>query len=125
MASATINKARVIENSGAVLLARVVKDSGAAIVQADITSITAKVFSADDGTQISTPTLTVAGCVYDTLQTDARWSADSIGYNVAISLSGDNWPDAGNYRIEIKFTPASGNPFYVVWDVLALNIFSE
>lgn len=120
-----IAKAVVIEDSAAVLLARVLKASGAPIVQADVSSISVKVFDAGEASQVgSTYTPTVSAVVYNTLQTDSRWSEDTTGYNLAIALAGSYWPTAGRYQAEVKITPVSGDAFYVVFALEALNIFS-
>src|SRR6266542_2989723 len=121
MASALITQARIIENSGVVLMARVVKDSGAAIQQADISGLTCKVYNYEDGSLIASPTLTVAGNIFDSLQKPASWTVDSTGYNFSASLAGSNFPEGGvTYRVEVKFSPASGNAFYVLFDLQAL-----
>jgi hypothetical protein len=122
-----IARGYVIENSAAVMLARVSGQSGGNVVQADISSINVKVFDLDNATQISTTiTPTVSSVVYNTLQTDARWTVDATGYNVAIALAGSYFPEGNRpYSIEAKFTPASGSAFYVVWQVESIDILSE
>lgn len=126
MSSATIQTSKVIENSGAVLMARIVNDLGVAVVQADISSLTCKVYNNETGTLITSPTLSVGSTIYNTLQTPAAWTADSTGFNFAASLAGSCWPEGGVvYRVEVKVTPASGNPYYLVWDLQALDILSE
>ena len=90
---------------------------GNVLEQADVSAITAKVFSlgtnknSTSGTAISPdPTLTVAGNIYDTLQT-VGWPVtdDKHGYNFQLDL-GVAYAPAGRewYLIEVKFTLTSG-----------------
>lgn len=116
----------VIENSSVTLLARVFDAHGDLITQADIASISLKVYNADSGDEVvPAPEVVVAEVVFDEIQKDARWSVDDIGYNLAIPLGGAAFPTQGNYQIEAKITPTDGLSFYVYWEVTAQNIFSE
>lgn len=128
--SDVIAKAIILENSTAVCMARVRKSDGTYVVQSDLTSVTANVYNLRDHSLAGTPTTTVAGTVYDSLQTtDARWLAaggDSVGMNVAVTVDG-SLLDVGNttYQVEAKFLPASGNnAFYVVWQLQTKDILS-
>ena len=123
MASSDITKATVWEDGGATCLARVLGNAGTAITQASLTSIGCKVFdlnSTTPETAVSTPTVTIASAVFDTLQTDARWTVDSTGYNflfviaASVLTTGDH-----RYRVEFKFTPASGEVFWLVYELHA------
>ena len=116
---------KVIENSAAVLLARVTDVTGDPVTQADVARLTCKVFDADTETMTGNPTLDVADVVFNTLQKDARWTADKVGYNVAVPLSGDHWPTQGAYTVEVKVTPTAGDPFYLIWHLQAENVLSE
>lgn len=115
----------VMQGSAAVLLARVLGPNGLPIVQADVSTIAVKVWDSGAATQVGA-TLNPApiDVVYNALQLDARWSADGTGYNVALTLAGAYWPDTGRYQVEALFTPASGNPFYVIFDLQSLPVFS-
>jgi hypothetical protein len=123
-----ITKAIVIENSCATLLARIRAEDGSYPVQADISTVTCKVFDLDTSTEISpAPTFTAASTVFDTLQTsDPRWTVDATGFNFAAKLAGSNFPEGDTtYQVEIKITPVSGNAFYVVYDLDTFNLLSE
>ncbi|MDH3505418.1 MAG: hypothetical protein OEM58_12940, partial [Nitrospirota bacterium] len=91
---------------------------GAVIQQADVSSIAYSVYDADDTSSPGTGTLTVANVVYDALQTDARWTKDSTGYNfgwaapASLFATGDKL-----YVVEILLTPASGENYHVVYHV--------
>ncbi len=122
-----IVKGIVIEGSVAVPLGRVVLETGADAKQADISSVTVKVFDADTGALIGT-TLTpaVAAVVYDTLQLDARWTQDTTGYNFAIPVSGSYFPEGDrNYRVEVKVTPVGADPFLMLFDLEAVPTYSD
>jgi len=113
----------IYEDSGATLMARVLGDDATAIQQADVSSIAYSVYDLDDTSSPSTGTLTVSDVVYDTLQTDDRWDADTTGYNfkwaapASLFATGDRV-----YKVEVAFTPASGEVFHVVWTVTVLSI---
>jgi hypothetical protein len=124
--AAVITKGKVIENSAVVLLARIAGADGSDVAQSDITSATLKVYDSKAGTQVgSTVTLTVADVVFNTLQLDSRWPDETTGYNFAYELAGTFFPDDKLYQVEIKFVPVAGEPFYLVWQLTAVNIFSE
>lgn len=116
-------RGKIWEDAGATLMARIVGQDGSNITQASLTAITCKVFdlnSATPDTAVSTPSITIADVVFDTLQTDSRWSFDTTGYNFRHSPSSANF-SAGDhrYRIEYKFDPVSGDDFFVVFEVMA------
>lgn len=99
-------------------LAHVVGNAGTDITQASLTSITCKVFdesSATPDTAVSSPTITISSAVFDTLQTDARWSVDDDGYNFRNTIAGSVVAgDARRFRIEYLFTPTSGDAFTLI-----------
>ncbi len=112
---AQIGTGTVFEDGSGSLMARVKGVDGDNIVRADITSITCAVFDAG-GTSVATPTVVVATSVFDTLQTDARWSPDidTTGYNFRHDMPATTFTAGGRYTVEYKFTPASGAD-YVFW----------
>ena len=125
MPSAVIKKAKVFEDGGAQCMARIVGQSAAYITQASLTSITCKVFSRD-GTNVSTPTITISTSVFDTLQTDDRWDEDSTGYNFRHTVAASVLTTGNEtYRIEYKFTPVSGEVFFVVFELSTINVLTS
>ncbi len=137
---ATIVKANVIENSAGIFLRQLLDTTGAAIGPSAIASMTLKAFHADgaDLGQLVVPegedaetytgtTLDPADVLYSTLQTGYRATQGGLedGFNLRIDAHGSYWPEAGKYQIEVKVTPNVGDPFYLLWDLKALNIFSE
>lgn len=99
-------------------LARVVGNAGTAITQATISTIVCKVFlesGSTPDTAVVTPTVTVSSAVFDTLQTDSRWTKDGTGYNFRFTVPGTSLTvDGGRYRVEYLFTPTSGDAFTVI-----------
>lgn len=117
------------EGSGPILLARIVGNAGTAITQATVTSIACKVFDLDGtapDTAVAEPSVAVASTVYDSLQTsDPRWTEDVTGYNFLHQVAASVITEPHRYRIEYKFTPSTGQPFYAVFEVTAVNVRSE
>lgn len=129
----------IIEGSGAVLLARVTGASGDAVTQASVSAIAWECWKTDvppgriypSSTTTVTPTKTgtgtgvVADVIYDTLQTDDRWTVDATGYNFALSIPAASWPvtdiddypDSGWAQVDVKITPTTGEVFYVAYQV--------
>ena len=128
-------KGTIYENGGAVLMARITGASGAAITQSSLSSITYKVFDASSKTPydlLTSGTITIGSVIYDTLQTGAPWTADSTGYNFLWTAPASAFPNLSNglnpdqhlYRVEILFTPASGEVFWAVFELTGLVIRS-
>jgi len=112
----TIN---AIENNPVVLMDRIQGEDATDMQQADITAITFRVFQYNSeaeartdttGVEVSTfGTLTVGSVIFDTLQTDARWGADTEGYNFRFTLPGARLPAGGKwYRVEVLIDPSAG-----------------
>lgn len=108
---------QAMAKSGLMLLARIVGYAATPITQASLTSIDYAVYDLTGAESIGTGTLTISATVYDTLQTDAVWDKDKDGYNFrwivpAILLqNGDH-----RYRIDVRFTPTSGEAFVQPWE---------
>jgi hypothetical protein len=108
------------KNGSATLMARIVGANGVNITQADIATISYSAFLLDDRNPDSrTPvtghsaiTLPVYQVVFNTLQNDATWTVDSIGYNFRHVLDTAVHPVfavAGRrYLVEYALTPLSG-----------------
>ena len=108
------------KNGSATLMARIVGADGENITQADIATVRYSVYLLDDQdpdgrtaiTGHSQITLPVYQVVYNSLQTDATWTVDAIGYNfrhvldvaahAAFAIAGRR------YLIEYALTPLSG-----------------
>lgn len=81
--------------------------------QADLSTITCSVFDLDGvtpDTAITTPTVTIATSILDTVvTTNVIWTKDTTGYNFIHDLGAANFPTGGHcYLVEYKFTYADG-----------------
>jgi hypothetical protein len=108
------------KNGSATLMARVVHQTGANIVQADLSAIQYSVYllddqNADSRTAVaghSNVALTIANVVFNTLQTDAIWTADTTGYNfrhiMDVSTQTAFAVAGRRYLVEYRMTPTAG-----------------
>lgn len=124
-----IVKLSIWEDAGCQIMARITGNSGTPITPNEIDTITCKVFDLNGDTPysaVATPTIAVASTVFSELQTDARWTRDTTGYNfrhdlpATIFTTGDH-----KYRIEYLFTPKAGSVFWVVAEVYARAVMSS
>jgi len=122
----------VFKNGSATFLARVVKADGSLVTQADLSAAKYSVSLLDDqdpDAQTAVPghqqaALSVSEVIYDTLQTGAIWTRDSIGYNFkhVLDVSGQQaFAIAGrSYRVLYELTPTSGQVLVVRFRVHAI-----
>lgn len=117
MPKAKIHAFTGYEDSGVTLMARVVGSDGNNLTQAATTAITCKVYDGS-GTNTLSPTVTVASAIFDTLQTDARWTADATGYNFRFEVPATAFPSAkkGRHRVEFLFDQATGENFFLIFE---------
>ena len=125
---------RYFEGQSPNLMARVTGSDAVAITQAAIASIAYAVYDlADTSAAVDSGTLTVADVVFDSLQTDARWTEDSTGYNFRWQLDGsqiDNFDVASGaeqkkrYRAEAVLTDTAGDKIVLVWQLGVTNVYS-
>lgn len=124
--SARIIRGEAFEDSGVSLMGRIRGHDGENIVQADLSSIAYSVFDVTNPASVTaggTGTLTIADVVYDTLQTDSRWTKDSVGFNFLWPVAATHFASGGKtYRFEVAFTPASGAVFHGVWEVVTTGL---
>ena len=118
-----LRTATIFEDSGVTLMARVNIEDATAAQQADITSISVVVTDlSDESVALASTSLTVANVVFDTLQTDARWGADTTGYNFRYTVAASVLTDPVEYIVEFKWTPATGEVFHTWHKIKALNL---
>ncbi len=125
MAEATDIRGTVFKNGSATLMDRVVGSDNVAIVQGDLASATYTVFLLSDqyaNTRTAVDehedvALTIADLIFNSLQTDSRWTEDSTGYNFrhVLDVSDDQaFAIAGRrYLVEFTLTPVSGQVILV------------
>jgi hypothetical protein len=108
--------AHVWEDSSLVVMARIRNQAGQYITQVSLQTIDCSVYDMDNNKAlVSNPTITISTTVFDTLQTSVRWTKDTVGYNFLHTLPASSFPlGPRTYRVEYKFTPTSGDPFFLV-----------
>lgn len=105
-------------DTGLVIMARLrILETGDLVEIADLETITIQVFDTDvasdhaDYVALNT-TLTIADVIFDTLQTDSRWTPDTTGFNFRYVLPATARPDGHKYRVQLLYNPPSpGQPF--------------
>jgi len=114
--------AYVINEDSAFSVMHRVHNAGEAITQADISSITYAIYPVDSTTAHTASTsLVVANVVFDSLQTDGRWTEDTTGYNFRHDGEYTIFTEPGTYEIEYTFTPTNGQQFKIVTDPIVVN----
>jgi hypothetical protein len=125
MPDARDTQGTVFVGGTAAMLARVLGMTAQPIVQADLSSIAYSIFALDDTdatartpvTGHSAVVLTVSNVIFNTLQTDAVWTTDTIGYNFLHVIDITTHPAftlaQQRYLVEYKLTPTSGQPILV------------
>ena len=119
MGASDITIQNIWEDGDATEMGRVFVN-GSAVTQAVLTSIKRKIFLVSGSTKTeigSETTLTISAVIFDTLQTDGRWTADVTGYNFRDRIAGTSFAsgDVTN-RVEYKFTGTGSEIFYVVYE---------
>ena len=119
----------VLEDGNVSLMFRVLGDDAAPITQATIASITFAAYDLDATTPtsaVSTATLTVSAVVFDTYQSDDRWTADAVGYNFRHDIGAAVFVTGGHtYQTEYKFTADGGEVFHVLGRVQCAPIMTS
>lgn len=126
--SSTPTLATIYEDTAITCMARIMGDDAARIVTADVTSITLKTFLNYGTTATSTTTITTfTNIIFDTLQTDARWTKDTTGYNFRYQIPSSVF-DTGDstYRCEFLFdlTDGSQPDLFVIFSVDTVEVLS-
>ena len=118
-----------IEEASTIVKAKLTDHGGTLLLQADFTSIHYEAWNMDASpvNQVKVATaLNVANVVFDTLQTDARWTADATGYNFLHAMPATAFPTGKHtYKVEYKVTPASGAVFWLVFEGFAEEIITS
>ena len=123
---------QVFKKGTATLMARIRGDDAEDIVRADVSTITYSIYQLDENdpdaraavTGHEDASVTVNSVVFDTLQTDDRWTADSTGYNFRHTIpisTYEAFAAAGvHYLVEYTVTPATGQKIIVRYDLECL-----
>jgi len=122
----------VFKGSTARFQARLLAPDASNLQRADVETITYTIYALDpanEDTQTAVEghedvALTVADVVWDALQTDARWTVDTTGYNFAatidISTNAAFAVRGTKYLVEFVFTPPTGQAFKVQFRALVI-----
>ena len=125
MAEARNIEGNAFKNGSATLMARVVGANGANILSSEIATVRYAIYLLDDQDPDRRMTiaghdnvvLTVGAVVFDSLQTDALWTVDAVGYNFRHILDVSTAPAfsfAGRrYLVEYRLTPTAGQVIIV------------
>lgn len=128
MPAPSIHRAQAFEDSGISLMARIVGVNSTNITQAELSSVSYSVYdtaSPSTGLVVGS-VLTTSAVVFDTLQTPAAWNTDVTGYNFRYDVASTELPAGSKkYRIEFKFTPASGQPFHTAWEISTIDLLGS
>ena len=108
-----------LANTAVYLMADVRWTDGTRITQATTDSVVCRSVDLDDtSTAISQPDITVSTSVFDSLQTDSRWTVNASGYNFGFILPGSAIPSARKtYLVTFDFVPTSGETVRHAWRI--------
>lgn len=110
-------------------LARLVAPSGEYPVEADIDSISIRVFNLSTRDETYSNSGSEPGYeFFDTLQTDRGWTTDVdvTGYNLAISLPVEAIPDGSAlYQCEAVITLLDGKVIVAAWKIDTIELLSR
>jgi hypothetical protein len=102
-------------------MARVEVD-GSNWTTASVTAISWKAWDINDrDTAYKNGSLTVGNVVFNSLQTDARWTTDATGYNFRHDISNSVFTDPGKYRIEYTASLTGGTQIILGPYLLQIN----
>ena len=116
MSYSGIRTFHINEGTSPTILLRIWGHDGAGITQAGTSSIDWACYEVDEdaeadetGTAIASGTLDVSSTVFDTYQTDARWTEDTTGYNFLFAAPATIAPTGNTlYQVQFTFTPTTG-----------------
>lgn len=107
-------------------LARITGFSGALLDPANVNDIAYEVIDTVTDEVVESDDLVTATVLFDTLQTDGRWTLDSIGYNFRHLMDGDAFPVGGRrYRVEYTINVDDGTTVVVAFLHLAKQLGTE
>ncbi len=120
----------VPEGTHVTLLGRARTEDNSLLVQADVDNIVLRVFERpvdSPAAEVFSETLTVADVVFDSMQTDARWRGDSVGYNFRYTITAPQLVAQGGVatRYEVTINLTSGGPIRQAWEVHASSFLGS
>ena len=123
--SSTPTLATIYEDTAITCMARIMGDDAERIEKDDVTSISLKTFLNYGTTATNTIVPVVDTSIFDALQTDARWTKDSTGYNFRYQIDEVVF-DTGDstYRCEFKFSMNEQPDLFVIFSVDTVEVLS-
>lgn len=108
-------------------MARILGEDAEPIVQSDVSSIALKVYDQENAiAAITEVTPVVSSVIFNSLQTDARWTSDATGYNFRYHALPATVPNGGKiYRMEFVLTMADTSKIPIVFEVPTVPLFSS
>lgn len=115
-----------LEDEPLVYMARLIGPDRTDVTQSGISSITVAAYDMEAPSVATyTDTLVVSDSVFDSLQTDARWTTDATGYNFLHTVPGTAFPEPNRtYQVEYTITATDGTPSYAVLRKKTSELFS-
>lgn len=110
----------IIPGESIPLLCRLKDTSGSYATQSTFSGIVLDIYDVDDPDNLVVPqvTLVVASTVYNTLQTDSRWTVDNTGYNFAYATLSTHTPRPDTqYRLKFTCTQTDGRQLKFVFEI--------
>jgi hypothetical protein len=126
-----ITREVIWENTQPTCMARVEGSTGGNITPSDVSALKYNVFnlsSTAPTVALTTGTLSTTANVFETLQTDSRWSKDTTGYNFRAVLPSTLFSgDDQRYRAEFWFTPSSTgyDPYPAVYELSTKAVYGR
>lgn len=124
--SVPIFQFQAFEDGGVFIMARIVGNAGTAITNATLTRLD---YSVTDFYAETTPIAFVqitpfSSIIFDTLQTDVRWTKDATGYNFGHAVAAVAFPTRNRkYMVSYKFTPSSGEVFWFRPEIFTMRAY--
>ncbi len=126
----TVGIGKLFEGVSPSLMARVVGSDAVAITQSDIASIAYTIWDLSaTSSAINSGSLDAADVVFDSLQTDDRWTVDDTGYNFRWAAAASLFPafDAikKTFRVEIVLTDTVAAEIALLFELTLSNLYSR
>lgn len=111
-------RGEVIQDTGFQVLGHILGINAQPVKQAQLTSISVKVYdSLDISSAVVDTTLTISDVIFDTLQSDNRWCYED-GYNFLHKVSAAYTPNGWRtYKYFYTFNPTTGDDWKVLGEV--------
>lgn len=118
-----IQHGETIQNSATQLLARVLGPAGANLTPEAVSYVSINVMDLQAGSETyASGQVAPSGIISEQLQTDPRWTVDSVGYNVLLALPGAAFPEGSTFQVQVVIQPVGGLAFTLLWRLEAAAV---